>query len=270
MKPKIPNAKPSSLLKRPIRNPEVYREAIVLCMEIIILLGFHLLFYTTLLILQQLFSSAALLLLPVSIAAAFTLGNTVGSFPIAVLRKLMRTRERLGDVVTYAIDNMHERARKDHAFDVFDIDHDGNIDDDARSPKIVAMWTSFAAYVGLLAQIVLRYPFSADTFFACGMITIAVVANLVTYFSFFWNAAARTKEIEELEEVKSKFREERGRWEEEKRSLREELVRAKHEARGADQPQKPSSPPVPRPLGRANSGPVSLSSYTMFGNFDWD
>ncbi|CAN1237942.1 hypothetical protein LINGRAPRIM_LOCUS1999 [Linum grandiflorum] len=150
-------------------------------MEIIILLGFHLLFYTTLLILQQLFSSAALLLLPVSIAAAFTLGNTVGSFPIAVLRKLMRTRERLGDVVTYAIDNMHERARKDHAYD------------DARSPKIVAMWTSFAAYVGLLAQIVLRYPFSADTFFACGMITIAVVANLVTYFSFFWNAAARTK-----------------------------------------------------------------------------
>ncbi|CAN1148361.1 hypothetical protein LINPERPRIM_LOCUS38047 [Linum perenne] len=270
MKPKIPNIK-ASLLKRQMRNPEVYREAIVLCMEIIILLGFHLLFYTTLLILQQLFSSAALLLLPVSIAAVFTLGTTVGSIPIAVLRKLMRTRERLGDVVTYAINNMHEKARRDHMFDLFDVD-----DDDAKSPKIVAMWTSCAAYVGLLAQVMFRYPFSGDTFFVCGLITIGIVANLVTYFSFFWNAAAHNKEMDELEEVKSKFREERGRWEEEKSCLREELVRVKHEDHQQNQrqlqvPQKTSSPPyVPRPLGRANSGPVSLGSYNMFGNFDWD
>ncbi|CAI0411778.1 unnamed protein product [Linum tenue] len=220
-------------------------------MEIIILLGFHLLFYTTLLILQRLFSSAALLLLPISIAALFTLHpNHDGgsSLPIALLRKLMRSRDRLGEVVAYAIDSMHEKL------DVDEHHHD------ALSPKIVALWTSFAAYMGLMAQILFRYPFSGDTFFAGGMIAIAIVANLVAYFSFAWDSASRKK-----------LREERERWEEEKRNLKEELVRAK---RGSadQQPQKLSAdPPAPRPLGRASSGPITSGSYySMYGNFDWD
>ncbi|CAL1374296.1 unnamed protein product [Linum trigynum] len=246
-------------------------------MEIIILLGFHLLFYTTLLILQRLFSSAALLLLPISIAALFTLhpnhaADGGSSLPIALLRKLMRSRDRLGEVVAYAIDSMHEKARRDHHGFLMAV-HDLDVDDhhhDSLSPKIVALWTSFAAYMGLMAQILFRYPFSGDTFFAGGMIAIAIVANLVAYFSFAWDSASR-KKMNELEEVKDKLREERERWEEEKRNLKEELVRAK---RGSadQQPQKPcADPPAPRPLGRASSGPITSGSYySMFGNFDWD
>ncbi|KAJ6901894.1 hypothetical protein NC651_019629 [Populus alba x Populus x berolinensis] len=60
-----------------------------------------------------------------------------------------------------------------------------------RCSGTIAIWTGYVAYAGLLIQVLLRYPVSLDTFFAGGLIAIAVCANHTFLFSCMWDSIKR-------------------------------------------------------------------------------
>ncbi|KAL9402651.1 hypothetical protein Peur_006500 [Populus x canadensis] len=232
-----------------LRTPEVCREAVVLSMEITILLGGALLFYTILLILQQIFSYTGVILLSIAAIVLLTQDHSSNSsLPITTARKLMEISKQLCHIVVSITNKLCEEPITNYPHL------------ERRCSGTIAIWTGYVAYAGLLIQVLLRYPVSLDTFFAGGLIAIAVCANHTFLFSCMWDSIKRKSlgqnldqadsmnkvDENELKGVKAKCDEDRQRWEEEKKDLTEQLNMAKSKLSEKEK------------------------AYSMFGNFNWD
>ncbi|KAJ6322953.1 hypothetical protein OIU77_012728 [Salix suchowensis] len=192
-------------------------------MEITILLGGALLFYTILLILQQIFSYTGVVILSIAAIVLLTRDHSSNSsLPVTTARKLMEISKQLCHIVVSITNKLCEEPITDYPHL------------ERRCSGTIAVWTSYVAYAGLLIQILLRYPISLDTFFAGGLITIAVCANHTFLFSCMWDSIKRKSLGQDRDqadsmnkvdenELEAKYDEDRQRWEEEKKDLTEQL-----------------------------------------------